>query len=67
VWGINGATSVLGSILAITIAINFGFRASMVVGLCAYGLAMLTAQALAGGDKAERESAASPVRQAVRG
>lgn len=51
VWGINGATSVLGSIMAIAIAINFGFRATMLVGLCAYGVAMLTARALAGGDR----------------
>jgi predicted membrane-bound spermidine synthase len=52
VWGINGATSVLGSILAITIAINFGFRASMVAGLCAYGIALATARHLAGGTSA---------------
>lgn len=67
VWGINGATSVLGSILAITIAINFGFRTTMVAGLCAYGLAMLTARALAGGDQAEAQAAARPARQAARG
>lgn len=49
VWGINGATSVLGSILAITIAINFGFRVTLAAGLAAYGVAWLTSRYLAGG------------------
>ena len=49
VWGINGATSVLGSVLAISIAINFGFRATMLVGLGIYGAAFVTAGYLAGG------------------
>jgi hypothetical protein len=65
VWGINGATSVLGSILAITIAINFGFRATLVVGLCAYGLALLTSRALAGSET-ERQAAVASVREAAR-
>ena len=52
VWGINGATSVLGSILAITVAINFGFRATMLVGLVIYGIAWLTSRYIAGGDGA---------------
>ena len=56
VWGINGATSVLGSILAITVAINFGFRASMIAGLCAYGIALGTARHLAGGPSTAERS-----------
>jgi predicted membrane-bound spermidine synthase len=67
VWGINGATSVLGSILAITIAINFGFRTAMAVGLCAYGLAMLTARSLAGGAQSEAVAATPATRHAARG
>ncbi len=53
VWGINGASSVLGSILAITIAINFGFRAALLMGLCAYGLAFLCGRSVAGGAQTE--------------
>jgi hypothetical protein len=49
VWGINGATSVLGSVLAISIALNLGFRVTMIVGLCIYGVAFATAGYLAGG------------------
>jgi hypothetical protein len=66
VWGINGATSVLGSILAITIAINFGFRAALFAGLCAYGIAFLTARSLAGGVQTETVMARAPSRQAAR-
>jgi spermidine synthase len=49
VWGVNGATSVLGSILAIAIAINIGFRVTLVVGLCIYALAWVMSRFLAGG------------------
>lgn len=51
VWGINGATSVLGSIMAITLAINFGFRVTLLFGLGVYGLAWLTSHYLAGGEE----------------
>lgn len=63
VWGINGATSVLGSILAITLAINFGFRATMMVGLAIYGVAWLTSRYIAGGEDgagADKESVGLP-------
>lgn len=49
VWGINGATSVLGSVLAISIAINLGFRATLLAGLTVYAAALLTSRHLAGG------------------
>ena len=39
VWGINGASSVLGSILAISIAINLGFRMTLLAGLCTTSIA----------------------------
>jgi hypothetical protein len=65
VWGINGATSVLGSILAITIAINFGFRAALLVGLCAYGVAFLCGRALAGGQQTDQVASSSRARQAA--
>jgi predicted membrane-bound spermidine synthase len=42
-WGVNGAASVLGSILATIVAINFGFNALLLAGigtyLCALALA----------------------------
>jgi predicted membrane-bound spermidine synthase len=42
-WGLNGATSVVGSILAITMSMNFGFTTTLFVGVAAYlvGLAAL--------------------------
>lgn len=49
VWGINGATSVLGSVLAISIAINMGFRVTMLVGIAVYAAAFVAARYLAGG------------------
>ena len=39
VWGINGATSVFASVLAIAIAISWGFSTAMAVGVFAYGVA----------------------------
>ena len=38
-WGINGALSVVGSVLAVLVSIQFGFRVTMLLGLLAYGLA----------------------------
>jgi len=40
-WGLNGATSVVGSILAITLSMNFGFTTTLYVGVGAYLLGML--------------------------
>jgi hypothetical protein len=42
-WGLNGATSVVGSILAITLSMNYGFTTTLFVGVGAYliGLAAL--------------------------
>jgi hypothetical protein len=40
-WGINGALSVVGSVLAALVSIQFGFRITMLLGLLAYGLAWL--------------------------
>lgn len=35
-WGINGVTSVLASVLAVVISMNFGFTVTMLVGQLAY-------------------------------
>ncbi|MFO0749037.1 MAG: hypothetical protein U1F43_25735 [Myxococcota bacterium] len=35
-WGINGATSVVGSALAVVLSMNVGFSATLVAGLVAY-------------------------------
>ncbi len=40
-WGLNGATSVVGSILAITLSMNYGFTATLYAGVVAYLLGML--------------------------
>jgi hypothetical protein len=42
-WGMNGATSVLASILAVAIGIYAGFTVSILVGAAFYGLALLMA------------------------
>lgn len=57
VWGINGSTSVLGSVLAISIAINLGFRATLLGGLCIYAVAYFTAGYIAGGERASQRVA----------
>jgi hypothetical protein len=37
-WGMNGASSVLGSVLAMAVAMNFGFDAALGAGMAAYAL-----------------------------
>lgn len=46
VWAINGCTSVLGSALAMVIAMNHGFRAALLVGVALYALAFALARRL---------------------
>jgi len=41
-WGVNGAFSVLGSVLAAILSINYGFNVTLVSGLVAYLVALLT-------------------------
>jgi hypothetical protein len=38
-WAVNGATSVVGSVLAVIVAIHAGFRAALLIGLLFYGIA----------------------------
>ena len=40
-WAMNAASSVLGSVLAIVIAIQFGFNATIACGAAAYAMALL--------------------------
>jgi hypothetical protein len=42
-WGMNGATSVLGSTLAVALGMQLGFSATLVCGWLCYGLALLLA------------------------
>jgi predicted membrane-bound spermidine synthase len=46
VWGINGALSVLGSLLTLVLAINFGYTTTMLVGPAAYLAAAVMAEDL---------------------
>ena len=39
-WGINGATSVLGTILAVVLAMNFGFNLTLLLGVAVYLMAL---------------------------
>jgi len=43
-WGLNGAASVLGSVLAVVLAMNVGFLHTMLVGVVFYALAVLAAR-----------------------
>lgn len=40
-WGVNGATSVFGSVLAVSLAINFGYNALLLAGAGVYILAAI--------------------------
>lgn len=51
-WGINSATSVLGTILAVIVAMNFGFNLTLLAGMAVYLLAL--APVLAFGRLAEK-------------
>ena len=44
VWGVNGALSVLGSVLAIFAAIHLGFRVTLTLGAALYLLAWFLAR-----------------------
>jgi len=45
-WAMNAASSVMGSVLAIVIAIQFGLNVTLACGACAYLLALLLTQSL---------------------
>jgi len=42
-WGLNGAASVLGSVLAMFISLHLGFTATLLGGAAAYAVALLAA------------------------
>jgi hypothetical protein len=46
-WGINGATSVLGSVVSIIVAMNWGFNQALVLGAATYLCALLLVGPLA--------------------
>ena len=43
-WGLNGAASVLGSVLAMALALNLGFQLTFTFGLLFYGAALWAAR-----------------------
>lgn len=45
-WGINGAASVVASVLAVSVSLNIGLRNTLLVGMALYGLAWLLALSL---------------------
>ncbi|MBI2856201.1 MAG: hypothetical protein HYX93_05075 [Chloroflexi bacterium] len=45
-WGINGATSVLASVLAVMISISFGYTYAILAGQIAYIVALLSAYSM---------------------
>jgi hypothetical protein len=56
---------VLGSVLAISIAINYGFRMTMLAGVCVYAVALATSQRLAGGTLPSAVRETTPTRRAA--
>jgi hypothetical protein len=40
-WGLNGAASVVGSILAMTVSMNFGFTMALLIGIAIYLLGLV--------------------------
>jgi Mn2+/Fe2+ NRAMP family transporter len=40
-WGINGATSVVASVLAVAVSLNIGLRATLLIGVAVYAVAWL--------------------------
>lgn len=40
-WGINGATSVVASVLAMVVSLNIGLRGTLLVGVAVYAVAWL--------------------------
>ncbi len=54
-WGLNGITSVIGSVATVMIALNFGFTAAMLAGASCYIVAAITAPLL------ERDARSEPV------
>jgi hypothetical protein len=55
-WGINGCASVVGSVLAVMVALEWGFRTVLLLGAMAYGSAWLTGPAAAWMRQARAES-----------
>ena len=47
-WGLNGATSVVGSILAVFVSMNAGFTAALLFGMVVYVVAIVALPAMAG-------------------
>ncbi|MBM4422419.1 MAG: hypothetical protein FJ030_03375 [Chloroflexi bacterium] len=67
-WSINAVTSVCGSVLAVALAINLGFRVTMLIGVAAYGAAAAVAwasrrEAVAPAESGRIETPASPLAQ----
>ncbi len=55
-WGMNGAASVLGSAVAIALAMNIGFNLTLVVGLAYYAAGMVCALGILGRETASSSS-----------
>jgi hypothetical protein len=53
VWAINGATSVLGSVLAMLIALASGFRSVVLAGAACYTVALALGLALRASEPGE--------------
>ncbi len=47
-WGLNGATSVFGSVLALAIAMNVGFKVTLVIGIGCYLIGWVAVRKLLG-------------------
>ena len=64
-WGMNGATSVIGTVGAIVLAVHVGFRATLLVGAGSYALAAVMATLLVRGRASVKERDLGSARESV--
>ena len=59
-WGLNGAASVFGSVLAIALAMNVGFKRTLLVGLFFYALGLVSVRGLLGRSQSVESAQGAP-------
>jgi spermidine synthase len=64
-WGLNGASSVVGSILAVALSMNFGFTLALLAGVVVYALGMLALPGLPGSSSTESRNLEPKPKEAI--
>ncbi len=60
-WGLNGSASVVGSILAVMLSMNFGFTAALLLGIGVYLVGLLLLPNVAAGPAGATTAATAPI------